>query len=728
MKNIEKIITKYHVDKEGNPQSIHIIKPCQVSPVHNQVLLEEIPDEFKGVSILSPEGMYEVFNFDEITPNSYYINNNSVIYFDKSMANKDVIIDFHGIGVELIGADRIYTVLDANGDVVETLGDILKKGKTVLDVIKTMGDVIVVTKELKDTVNEAKVLEPKLAEDIRVGTPLDLALKNDIKEGQPLLEKLTPIISEGEVLNRELPQKVENAKEINNTLQATSVTAESKTKELNAAIDEASDLKDIKLDVEKRLDEITKDLSSTKISINETEKSIGVKVKEVTDPILEDIKINKKDIKNQSDAAKKLNELLQENVKKISEAENKITPTAIINSVNESLSNGEVLGGTSTVLDKDKFTVKDVDNSRVELEKGNITAYNSSNKKTYYMDENSIGICAKDNSDPLGILTSTYKSNLNDGISLTTPGGDIKGVGIFAGDYSKYLTLGHDTIWGDDSRYEEYLTFNKKGWGHLYTGFDYHGNEITGVKKVNSHKDDAVFMAELFYYQNQINSDRWDKTIWLNYNVGNCVRIGNGGNRGGHGSLICQDLYVHGNKHNIVNAKELGFVGLHAYEMAEPQFGDNGGGVINKYGYCYIYLDPIFVKTVNTDIEYRVHIDIISDDLNAKVQCCDKQPNYFKVVGTPGVKFDWEVKCKRRSYETSRLDRVKEQILMESGINNDNLNGINNICKENIQKNEDALIDSIGIAHINKNQNVRNLKEVIKNTNKNNMLLERNDL
>ncbi|MBM7835708.1 hypothetical protein [Clostridium sardiniense] len=739
MKNIEKIITKYHIDKDGNPQSIHIIKPCQVSPVHNQVLLEEIPDEFKGVSIIQPEGMYQVFNFDEIEPNSYYINNNSTIYFDKSMAGKDVIIDFHGIGVELIGADRIYTVLDANGNVIETLGDVLKEGKIVLDAIKTMGDVIVVTKELKDTVNEAKILEPKLAEDIRVGTPLDLALKSDINIGQPLLDKLTPVVNTGVELNKELPKNVDIANKANETLKTTTVSAKGATKELNIAIDEASELKDIKLDVEKKLDEIKQGLDTTKISISETEKSIGVKVKEVTDPIIDDIKVNQGNIKTQADATKRLNELLESNVKKINEAENKITPTAIINSVNESLSNGEVLGGTSTVLDKNKFVVKDVDNSRVELEKGNITAYNTTNKKTYYMSDSEIGICSKDNSDPLGIITSVYKKTLNDGVSLTTPGGNIKGVGIFAGDYAGYLTLGHDDIWGDDSKYDEYITFNKKGWGHVYTTLDFHDNQVRGLTSINRWGKEDTLMNSICVSGNQVNTNSADGNLWLNYGKGidtyNAhqddinVRIGRGWNNGQHGQLVCQDLWVHGSKHNIVNTKELGFIGLHAYEMAEPQFGDNGGGTINEKGYCYIYLDPIFVKTVNTDIEYRVHIDIISDDLKAKVQCCEKQANYFKVIGTPGTKFDWEVKCKRRNYETNRLDRTREKVFMDNGLNNGNLDTIKDISKENLDKNQQTLLELVSLSHVNKNQNIDNLKDMIKNTNKNNLLLdERNDL
>lgn len=430
-----------------------------------------------------------------------------------------------------------------------------------------------------------------------------------------------------------------------------------------------------------------------------------------------------------------LNGKITSNTNRIANAESKLTPTSIINSVNSSIGSGEVIRGTSTILDKNKFTVKDTDNSRVELEKGCITAFNSSNKRTYYMNENEIGICAKDNSDSLGMLSSVYKNTLNDFVSKLTPGGSIKGVGLFAGDYAQFLTFGHDNLWGNDSRYDEYLTFNKKGYAHFGVGVDFANNEIQNIPKINFKQSHSTLINALAITRGQVNVNTEDGDLWLNYAKGPDtynkgiknvnVRIGAGWNSSHHGSLICQDLWVHGNKHNIVNTKELGFVGLHAYEMAEPQFGDNGGGVINKEGYCYIYLDPIFVKTVNTNIEYRVHIDIISDDLNAKVQCCDKQPNYFKVVGTPGVKFDWEVKCKRKGYENNRLDRINECVKMENGANNNNLGNLSDFSKTNLMATEEILTQTIDRSYVNKNQVTEDLINTIVGTNRNNYLIER---
>lgn len=732
MNNLEHIITKYHTDKMGNPQSVHIIKKHQVSPIHNQIVLDELSDDFKGVNIITPENMYQVYNADEIVPDSFYIQNNSVIFFDKEMAGKEVVLEYYGIGIELLGANRVYTVLDANGNIIETLDDILKAGKIVIDAVKTMGDVIVIINQLNTTVNEAKILEPKLAEDIRVGTPLDKELKDDIGVGTPLLAELKPVVEKGTELNGELPEKVETANKTNDELRKIDGIAKKTTETLNAAIEEASELKDIKLDVEKQIDEIKKNLEDTKIVLNKSDDSLSIKMEKVSEVLGDKIAINTKNIDNTSAATKNFGDKIQESLKRIQIAEAKIKPDSIINSVNESLANGKIIGGASTILDKNKFVVKDIDNSRVELEKGHITAYNTENKKTYYMNDSEIGICAKDNSDPLGVLTSVYKKTLNDGASQITPGGTMKGVGLFAGDYAGYLTFGHDDIWGDDSKYDEYLTFNKKGYAHFCTGVGFGNNPLQDVKSINTGLGPTLINGTHFN-SNAINTNSTSGNLWLNYAKGpdtyNAhqddinVRIGRGWNNGQHGSLVCQDLWVHGNKHNIVNTKELGFVGVHAYEMAEPQFGDNGGGRINEEGFCYIPIEPVFQKTINCDVEYRVQITIISEDITAKVQCSEKKSDYFKAIGTPGVTFDWEVKCKRKGYENNRLDRIRETLFMESGTNNNNLktNGATSVSNKNSI--EENLLDIVSIGHINKNQNINNLQSMIKDTNKNNILI-----
>lgn len=375
-----------------------------------------------------------------------------------------------------------------------------------------------------------------------------------------------------------------------------------------------------------------------------------------------------------------LNGKITSNTNRISNAESKITPTAIINSVNNSIGSGGVIKGVSTILDKNKFTVMDTDNSKIEMQKGAIAAYNNSGKKTYYLDDGEIGICAKDNSDPLGILTSVYKTSasndtLGNNQSFTTPGGHgFKGVGLLAGDYAGYLTLGYDSVWGVDDKYLEFFRCHKAGWVHMGTVLNF-SNEygIRNIKEINRGNVAELFLNKLHIDQNCINTNATNsKNLWLNYGLGyDCwkanatndvnVRIGNGYNNGSHGNLVCQSLWVHGNKHRIVDCGDLGFIGMEAYETSTPYFGDIGNAKINEDGICYIIFDREFMEVCDTRTNYKVDISIVSEDLNSKVQVAKKFEDKVKIIGTPGTEFDYEIKAVQKGVDIKRFKRIDEE-------------------------------------------------------------------
>ncbi|MBM7835704.1 prophage endopeptidase tail family protein [Clostridium sardiniense] len=366
-----------------------------------------------------------------------------------------------------------------------------------------------------------------------------------------------------------------------------------------------------------------------------------------------------------------LNGKITSNTNRISNAESKITPNAIVNSVNSNIASGGAIKGTSTILDKDKLTIKDSDNSRIELQKGGIFAYNTTNKKTYYLNDGEIGICAKDNSDALGILTSVYRQD-GDFVNKTYPYGNMKGVGLFAGDYAQYIALGHDLIWGDDSKYQSYIICNKNGWIHLGTGLNFNSKEsIYNLVGLNKKQSSELFISELSISNNQVNTNSSDGNLWLNYGKGyDCwksgqdninVRIGRGWNNGQHGGLVCQDLWVHGNKHRIVDCGDLGFIGMEAYETSSPYFGDIGNAKLDENGVCYIVFDREFMEVTDTNVNYKVDISIVSENLDVKVQVAKKFIDKVKIIGTPGTEFDFEIKAIQKGVEQKRFKRIDEK-------------------------------------------------------------------
>lgn len=155
MNNLEQIVCQYYKDKNGNPMSYHIRRNHQVSPKNYQIQLDGVPDEYRGIEVIEPIGFSRVYNPDEITEKTYWVRNDGNVFFHKTMACKEVKMDYYSIGLPVVGCGRIYTLLDEEGNVIETLEDILSKGKTVVEALKTMNDVIVTIDELKTTQFEA---------------------------------------------------------------------------------------------------------------------------------------------------------------------------------------------------------------------------------------------------------------------------------------------------------------------------------------------------------------------------------------------------------------------------------------------------------------------------------------------------------------------------------------------------------------------------------------------
>ncbi len=103
---------------------------------------------------------------------------------------------------------------------------------------------------------------------------------------------------------------------------------------------------------------------------------------------------------------------------------------------------------------------------------------------------------------------------------------------------------------------------------------------------------------------------------------------------------------------------------LYAYETPTPMFGDLGSGEIGEDGLCYVEIDDIFSETARTDIAYQVFLQACG---RGELWVEEKVPTHFVVAGTPGLKFDWELKAKQADYEHLRLENrsLSEEIAPE---------------------------------------------------------------
>lgn len=118
-------------------------------------------------------------------------------------------------------------------------------------------------------------------------------------------------------------------------------------------------------------------------------------------------------------------------------------------------------------------------------------------------------------------------------------------------------------------------------------------------------------------------------------------------------TLETYQLNTTGSKKRVVQTEDYGRRSLYCYEMPTPMFGDIGEAITDEYGLCYVYIDDIFEKTVNTEIEYQV---FLQKEGEGDVWVEKKEKTHFIVKGTSNLKFSWELKIKQRDFELERLE------------------------------------------------------------------------
>lgn len=120
-------------------------------------------------------------------------------------------------------------------------------------------------------------------------------------------------------------------------------------------------------------------------------------------------------------------------------------------------------------------------------------------------------------------------------------------------------------------------------------------------------------------------------------------------------ATINGNLVVKGTKNRIASTDNYGNRLLYAYETATPYFGDIGTNTTNEAGYCKIDIENIFKETIETD-DYKVFIQELGEG-NLYVK---KYDNFFEVIGSPNLAFDWELKAIQKGYKDIRLKEFNE--------------------------------------------------------------------
>ena len=235
------VFTK-NLDENGTPFIPKLVEVAVIAD-NGRVQCKQNVYKKNGISIISPEGLKRVSKIEYLltTTSSYYIyEDRGEVVFSDDLIGEVVAFEYYGTGNANIGDCRVFTTVDNNGNITETLNDIVEEGRNVLDTLKTLGEGVVILNKIEEVVQNAETLNSALGIKISIGDQLSTKLEGTIQTGNNTNSTLSATIQTGNSTNTTLNATIKNADSKNTTLNQTIANADSKNTTLNSTINTAT--------------------------------------------------------------------------------------------------------------------------------------------------------------------------------------------------------------------------------------------------------------------------------------------------------------------------------------------------------------------------------------------------------------------------------------------------------------------------------------------------------
>lgn len=182
------IITKRNTDSDGNPVSVYLIETKQIFSNGSFIVLKQVPDELHRVSV---QGYKEVYDVEKMKVHEFKVDyNQGVVYFHPKAIGKTVVVEYYGIGYELISASRIFTKYDNRGNVIETLEDVVEKVHEVKPILDRLTKSEETINQIHTDLDKAEVVMPQLQDSTTKGEQIKNELDTSIQNAQEDILKI----------------------------------------------------------------------------------------------------------------------------------------------------------------------------------------------------------------------------------------------------------------------------------------------------------------------------------------------------------------------------------------------------------------------------------------------------------------------------------------------------------------------------------------------------------
>lgn len=227
------IISKPNISA-GNPYGVNRTFIARIAN-NEKFGTVQIPmlNQQQGLEMLSPDNLFQTSNATNIEENSYYIDYASqVIFFNPKQIGQKIVFAAYDMGEDLISDHKICTLVDNNGNPIETLKDIIDKGFEAIDYLNTIGSAIEITDLLKAEIENGKNMADNLQEKIVVGGNTITLLTNITNEAKDTNIILSSTNDNAKATDTTLKSTISNANVKDNELKASITSAESKRVEV----------------------------------------------------------------------------------------------------------------------------------------------------------------------------------------------------------------------------------------------------------------------------------------------------------------------------------------------------------------------------------------------------------------------------------------------------------------------------------------------------------------
>lgn len=257
LQNSTDVKTEIFYDENKDPALVDVRYEKHIVNPNGLIQLQNIPSPLHTVfDIRGKDGVTVIkYNKVEVISNKYdftvdYIN--GILTFHNSQKGKEVQISYtNSIGRLSISADRIFTGIDNQGNITQTLGTLLEEGRQTLSDLEVLGGATKVITEIEGYIESIK--------------------------------QLTGNIIEGENVNTELKKSTDTAKSTNTTLNSTINNANNQIDEMNSWVESHSDI----VNLDNRVDtaEIKLDTTITQLADITSGRFKGKKYVQIGDSI-----------------------------------------------------------------------------------------------------------------------------------------------------------------------------------------------------------------------------------------------------------------------------------------------------------------------------------------------------------------------------------------------------------------------------------------------------------